>query len=89
MSLTVLKNFVLILDLVVAIALTVSIFLQSGKSGGLSGAIAGSSDSFMAKGGTKTKEAMLATATKILGFTFVLLSLVTTILVSAAAKIGQ
>ena len=78
------KNIVLFFDLLTAGLLTLAVLLQSGKSGGLSGAIAGSSDSFMAKGGTKTNEAKLATATKILGLIFVVLSLATTILVSAA-----
>lgn len=79
-----LKTIVLVLDLISAILLTATILVQSGKSAGLSGAIAGASDSFMAKGGSKTLDAKLAKATKWIGLAFVLLSLLSVILVSAA-----
>ena len=59
-----LKTIVLVLDLISAVLLTATILIQSGKSAGLSGAIAGASDSFMAKGGSKTLDAKLAKATK-------------------------
>lgn len=79
-----LKTIVLVLDLISAVLLTATILVQSGKSAGLSGAIAGASDSFMAKGGSKTLDAKLAKATKWIGLAFVLLSLLSVILVSAA-----
>ncbi len=79
-----LKTIVLVLDLISATLLTATILVQSGKSAGLSGAIAGASDSFMAKGGSKTLDAKLAKATKWIGLAFVLLSLLSVILVSAA-----
>ena len=79
-----LKTIVLVLDLISAVLLTATILVQSGKSAGLSGAIAGASDSFMAKGGSKTLDAKLAKATKWIGLAFVLLSLLAVILVSAA-----
>ena len=63
---------VLILDMICAVLLTATILFQSGKSAGLSGAIAGSSDSFMSKGGSKTLDAKLAKATKWIGLAFVL-----------------
>ena len=78
-----LKTLVLVLDLICAALLTVTILFQSGKSAGLSGAIAGASDSFMSKGGSKTLDAKLGTATKVLGIAFVTLSLLTVILVSS------
>ena len=78
-----LKVIVLILDLICAVVVTVTILFQSSKSGGLSGAIAGSSDSFMSKGGSKTLDAKLAKATKWIGLAFVLLSLLAAILISA------
>jgi preprotein translocase subunit SecG len=76
---------VLILDMICAVLLTATILFQSGKSAGLSGAIAGSSDSFMSKGGSKTLDAKLAKATKWIGLAFVVLSLVAVILVSAGS----
>lgn len=79
-----LKIIVLVLDLISAVLLTATVLIQSGKSAGLSSAIAGASDSFMAKGGSKTLDAKLARATKWIGLAFVLLSLLTVILVSAA-----
>ena len=78
-----LKTVVLVLDLISAVLLTLVILFQSGKSAGLSGAIAGSSDSFMAKGGSKTLDAKLAKATKWIGLCFVLLSLLAVILIGA------
>ena len=78
-----LKTIVLVLDLICAVLLTLVVLFQSGQSAGLSGAIAGASDSFMAKGGSKTLDAKLAKATKWLGLAFVLLSLLAVILVSS------
>ena len=78
-----LRTIVLVLDLISAVLLTAVIIIQSGKSAGLSGAIAGASDSFMMKGGSKTLDARLAKATKWIGLAFVLLSLLAVILVSA------
>ncbi len=78
-----LKIIVLVLDLISAVLLTATILIQSGKSAGLSGAIAGASESFMAKGGSKTLDAKLAKATKWVGLAFVLLSLLAAILISA------
>ncbi len=78
-----LRNIVLVLDLICAVLLTLTVLFQSGKSAGLSGAIAGASDSFMAKGGSKTLDAKLAKATKWIGLVFVVLSLLSVILVSS------
>ena len=80
------KTIVIILDLIAAILLTATILIQSGKSAGLSGAIAGSSESFMSKGGSRTMDAKLAKATKWIGLAFVVLSLIAVILVSASAN---
>lgn len=87
MNLNTLKIIALVLDLICAVLLTATILFQSGKSAGLSGAIAGASDSFMAKGGSKTLDAKLAKATKWIGLAFVVLSLLTTILVTASASV--
>ena len=77
-----LKVIVLILDLICALVLIAAILFQSSKSSGL-GAIAGSSDSFMSKGGSKTLDAKLAQLTKWVGLAFVILSLLAVILLSA------
>ena len=78
-----LKIIVLVLDLISAVLLTATILVQSGKSAGLSSAIAGASESFMAKGGSKTLDAKLAKATKWIGLAFVVLTLLCVILVTA------
>lgn len=72
--------FVTILQLLCALAVTVVVLMQSGKSAGLSGAIGGVSDSFMAKNKAKTADAKLARATKWVGGIFVVLTLILNIL---------
>ena len=74
------KIIVIILDLIAAVLLTATILIQSGKSAGLSGAIAGSSDSFMAKGGSRTLDAKLAKLTPIFALVFVVLTFVLNII---------
>ncbi len=76
---------VMILQVLCGLFVIAVVLFQSGKSAGLSGAIAGSSDSFMSKGGSKTLDAKLAKATKWIGLAFVVLSLVAVILVSAGS----
>ena len=80
----VLKYIALGLDALCAIALIVIVLFQSGKSAGLSGAIAGNSGSFVSKNGSKTLDAKLARATKWVALVFVFLSLASVILVMAA-----
>ena len=79
------KLIVVILDMIVAVVLTIVVMLQSSKSEGLSSAIAGSSDSFMAKGGSQTLDAKLGKLTKWIGLAFIILSLLSVILISASA----
>ncbi len=52
------------------------VLFQSGKSAGLSGAIGGVADSFMAKNKSKSVDAKLARATKWVGAVFIALTLV-------------
>lgn len=64
-----------ILQVLCGIALTVIVLFQSGKSAGLSGAIAGGADTFLSKGKAKTLDAQLAKATKWVALAFVVLTL--------------
>ena len=50
------------------------VLFQSGKSAGLSGAIGGVADSFMAKNKAKSMDAKLARATKWIGAAFLVLT---------------
>ena len=52
------------------------VLLQSGKSAGLSGAIAGGMDTFMSKNKAKTWDAKLAKWTKWVAIIFMILTLV-------------
>ena len=64
-----------ILQLIAGLAVTVVVLLQSGKSAGLSGAIAGGAETFLSKGKAQSLDAKLAKATKWFALAFVLLTL--------------
>ena len=64
-----------ILEVIASVALIVVILLQSGKEAGLSGAIAGNSDSYMNKGKRGGMDKILATATKWVALVWILLTL--------------
>ena len=58
-----------------AIFLIAVVLLQSGKTAGLSGAIAGGADTFLSKNKAKTWDAKLAKATKWVAIIFLIISL--------------
>lgn len=60
----VLRIICTVVMLLAAVALIAIVLFQSGKSAGLSGAIAGNSDSFMSKNKSRSWDARLATSTK-------------------------
>lgn len=70
-----LKLVLTIIQLISGLAVTVVVLMQSGKSAGLSGAIAGGAETFLSKGKAKTLDAKLAKATKWCALVFVLLTL--------------
>ena len=72
---TVLHIILTVIQLILAVGLVVIVTLQSGKSAGLSSAIAGG-DGFAAKGKSKSLDAKLAKATKWIGGVFIVLTLV-------------
>ena len=69
-----------VLQVLSGIAVTAIVLMQSGKSAGLSGAIGGVADSFLAKNKAKTLDAKLARATKWVGAVFLILTLILLIL---------
>ena len=75
-----LKIVITVLQLLCGLAIILAVLFQSGKSAGLSGAIGGVADTFMAKGKAKTFDAKLAKATKWIGAVFILLTLLLNIL---------
>ena len=64
-----------ILEAIASIALIVVVLLQSGKKAGLSGAIAGGSDSYMSKNKSNSLDQVLANSTKWIALAWVILTL--------------
>ena len=64
-----------IIQLLCGLVLIAVVMLQSGKSAGLSGAIAGGVDTFLSKNKAKTMDAKLAKATKWVAILWVILTL--------------
>ena len=69
-----------VLQLLCGLAIILVVLFQSGKSAGLSGAIGGVADSFLAKNKAKTLDAKLARATKWVGAVFLVLTFVLLVL---------
>lgn len=63
-----------ILQVIASVALIVVVLLQSGKESGLSGAIAGGSDTYMGKGKSSTLDQKLASWTKWIALAWILLT---------------
>lgn len=74
------KLAITVLQLLCGLGIILIVLFQSGKSAGLSGAIGGVADSFLAKNKAKTMDAKLARATKWIGALFLILTLVLLIL---------
>ena len=72
----VLHTILTVIQIILAVALIVIITFQSGKSSGLSGAIAGSSESFFSKNKSATLDSTLAKLTKWFALAFVVLTFV-------------
>ena len=66
---------VTILQVICSLTLITIVMLQSGKSAGLSGAISGVADTFLAKNKAKTLDAKLAKMTKWVAVAFIVLTL--------------
>ena len=64
-----------IIQVVLCLILVAVVMLQSGKSAGLSGAIAGGADTFLAKNKAKSLDAKLAKMTKWVAILWVVLTL--------------
>ncbi len=70
-----LETILAVLVSLASIALIVVVLLQSGKKAGLSGAIAGGSDSYMSKNKSGDLDQILANSTKWIALAWVLLVL--------------
>ena len=76
----VVKLIATILEVIASIALVVVVLFQSGKEAGLSGAIAGNSESYMGKGNAGGLEKIVASATKWIALAWVIFALALSIL---------
>ena len=70
------KIALIILEVLASIALIVVVLLQSGKESGLSGALSGSSDSYLNKNKSGSLDKKLASSTKWIALVWVVLTLV-------------
>ena len=70
------ETVLIILQALMSLALIVVIMLQSGKEAGLSGALAGNSDSYLGKNGKGGLDKMLAKYTKWIALVWVVLTLI-------------
>ena len=71
----VLETILIVLEAICSVALIVIVLLQSGKEAGLSGALSGSSDTYLSKNKRGSLDQMLASSTKWLAIAWVLLTL--------------
>ncbi len=66
--------FLVVLQVILSIVIIVTVMMQPSKSNGLSGLIAGSSDTFFAKNKTKTAESVLARITAVSAALFIVIT---------------
>ena len=71
----VLETILIVLEAICSVALIGVVLMQSGKEAGLSGALSGSTDSYLSKNKKGNLDAMLASSTKWIALAWVLLTL--------------
>ena len=76
----VLETILIVLEAICSIALIGVVLLQSGKEAGLSGALSGSSDSYMNKNKKNDLDSKLAASTKWIAGAWAVLTLVLTLI---------
>ena len=72
---SIVETILIVLEAICSIALIGVVLMQSGKEAGLSGALSGSSDSYLSKNKKGNLDAMLASSTKWIALAWVLLTL--------------
>ncbi len=75
-----LKTVLIILEIIASLALILVVLFQSGKEAGLSGAIAGNSETYLSKNKKANLDKMLSSATKWVALAWILLTLALNIL---------
>ena len=72
----VVKTILIVLEAIASLGLIVVVLLQSGKEAGLSGALSGSSDSYLSKNKNGSLDHILASSTKWIAIGWILLTLI-------------
>ena len=68
--------FLIVLEVIASLALILIVLFQSGKEAGLSGAVAGGSDTYLSKNKGASLDKKLASATKWVALAWVVLTLI-------------
>lgn len=76
----ILKNIVIVLECLASVILIAVVLVQSGKEAGLSGALAGNTETFMSKNNMGGWDKKLASWTKWIALAWIILTLLITIL---------
>ena len=67
--------FLIVLEVIASLALILIVLFQSGKEAGLSGAVAGGSDTYLSKNKSASLDKKLASATKWVALAWIILTL--------------
>ncbi|MDY5627865.1 MAG: preprotein translocase subunit SecG [Clostridia bacterium] len=76
-----LKNVLIVLQIIISLVLTTVVLMQSGKQTGLSGSIAGGAETFFGKNKARTMDGMLSRLTTILAVLFIVISFVLSLII--------
>ena len=71
-----LKIVLIVFEVIASLALILIVLFQSGKEAGLSGAVAGGSDTYMSKNKSASLDKKLASATKWVALAWIVITLV-------------
>jgi len=75
------ETIITVVHVILAVILIAVVLLQSGKSAGLSGSVAGGAETFFGKNKARTLDGMLEKLTAVLAALFIITSLVLALLV--------
>ncbi|MBC8596562.1 preprotein translocase subunit SecG [Oscillospiraceae bacterium NSJ-50] len=76
-----LKNVLIVVQIIVSLVLTTVVLMQSGKEAGLSGSIAGGAETFFGKNKARTIDGMLSRLTTVLAILFIVISFVLSLII--------
>ena len=77
----ILKNVLIVVQIIVSLVLTTVVLMQSGKEAGLSGSIAGGAETFFGKIKAGTIDGMLSRLTTVLAILFIVISFVLSLII--------